>query len=607
MPPLVTLLMLTVLSSPAEAKLPQSLDLGVIRALPVQHDGRWMPLDTVARDLVREVTGESRFRGADPVVVLLAWTFDPRTWMQEPVIIIRNAELRVELGLPADKKVYSFVDLVGHEPLLKLMDGLDRRDPDRKPDPLEIKVQEIVHRLTTLRDLFGGQVINVIPDAQSSNGAWRPVQPASPHASSAADPVRDPWFALSTAFTKDDATGFAAAADQLTKGLAALPAAYLPSRDLLATELHYNALRPFRTAWIILAIGAAFAAAALAARRRWFDVVAALPLVAGLAVLSYGLWLRWQIAGRIPASNMYESLLLLGWGMALFAILARFVFTQRLVLLTASGMAALSLFLADVLPLDPFIRPIVPVLRDTYWMSIHVPVIMVSYSVLALGVLVAHVQLGAMALAPQNRRLVGTIDSLHYWYIHVGSILLTAGIFTGSMWAASSWGRYWGWDPKEVWSLVALLGYLTILHVRVSPERIPAWAYVAAAGLAVGVFTIVLMHLWPPLPAGGLALAATLGAVVAIVLTVVGAAAYMVLARGLFATAVKSIVCFWLVIMTYLGVNYVLGTGLHSYGFGTGAVVRYMFITGIIDLLLIAVFGAVYGYRRVPAPSPAAA
>jgi len=286
----------------------------------------------------------------------------------------------------------------------------------------------------------------------------------------------------------------------------------------------------------------------------------------------------------------------LSWGMALFAIVSVIVFRrQRLVALTAAFVSAVALVLADVLPIDHFIRPPAPVLLDTAWMAIHVPTIMVSYSVLALGVVIAHAQLLTMALMPGRKRWIEKIDSLHYWYINIGSLLLLAGIATGSMWAASSWGRYWGWDPKEVWSLVALLAYLTILHVRIDTERVPRWAYVVAAALGVGVFVFVVPKL-APMSAGK-------------ILGLGGAAAGMVVlvvAQGPFSTAVKSVLAFWTIIMTYVGVNFVLGIGLHSYGFGTGAVVKWMFRMGGTDLALVLLCTIIYLARR-PRPTGASA
>jgi ABC-type transport system involved in cytochrome c biogenesis permease subunit len=158
-----------------------------------------------------------------------------------------------------------------------------------------------------------------------------------------------------------------------------------------------------------------------------------------------------------------------------------------------------------------------------------VPIIMVSYSVLALGMVIAHIQLGYTIFAPARREAIAKMGDLLYWYILVGSTLLVAGILTGSMWASSSWGRYWGWDPKEVWSLIAFLGYMAILHAR-----------------------------WDKL-------------------------------LDQFRVAAISILAFQTVLMTYLGVNFVLTTGLHSYGMGDSPVVFWMAVTAITELVFVAV------------------
>ena len=579
-------------SSSLETKLPGTLDLTAIRGLVVQHDGRWPPLDTVARDIVESVTGHAFHRGHDPVLLLLAWTFAPQTWKQEPLISISNAELRAELKLPETKTVFSYTELINHPHLSSLIMGLSRAGKNGKVDPLQSKVSDISSKLAVFQEVINGVAIRPIPDPAHIRGAWSAIGSSG---RTETETVEDAWDALKNAFVGDDATAFATASDQLAAALGVLPAAIRPDPKLIATELRYNRLRPVRLGWIAMVLGTILAGAAMLIRRRLVDALAVLAVLAGFGVLTYGLSMRWQIAGRIPASNMFESLLFLGWGAGAFAILSVFVLRHRLVVLTASAVGAVALLLADLLPLDQYIRPIVPVLLDTVWMSIHVPVIMVSYAVLALGALVAHTQLVLMAAVPNRRHLHEVVDSLHYWYIHVGSILLLAGIVTGSMWAASSWGRYWGWDPKEVWSLVALLGYLAILHVRINHAKVRLWAYLVGAALAVALFVIVVPKLSPLTGGKLLALAGTAIAMVVIV------GAY-----GRFATALKSVLCFWLIIMTYVGVNYVLGIGLHSYGFGTGAVVRYLFLIGGIDLGLILLCCVVYVARRWSQSSTAA-
>jgi ABC-type transport system involved in cytochrome c biogenesis permease subunit len=595
------LVALAVTTAVAQPKLPTAVNVDAIRDLPVQHDGRWPPLDTLARDAVESVTGRTRPDGHDPVRLLLAWTFDGDAWRNQPLIPIANAELRQELQLDAAKKVFSYTELVNHAPLRHLIDALGHR-AGGKLDPLESKVSDISEKLNLLDSVFDGGFILVIPHPSDLGAAWRPASKIAKGATDSEAPVRAAWADLGTAFRANDGAGFAAATARLKAALQALPAAYRPDPRLLATELRYNRLRPFRTAWVVMLIGATLATASLWVRRRWFDGLAVVGLIAGFAVLSYGLWLRWQIAGRIPATDMFESLLFLSWGMGAFAILAMLVQRTRVVPLTASIMGAVALILADVLPLDHFIRPTAPVLLDTIWMSIHVPIIMVSYSVLALAMLIAHVQLATMAIVPRRRELIAAIDGLHYWYLHVGSILLLIGIVTGSMWAASSWGRYWAWDPKEVWSLAAFLGYMAILHVRIDHERTPAWLYGLAVVLGLAVFAAALAPLAPLTP---IKLAAAAGAAAAIAL--------FALLRGTFATALKSALAFWLIIMLYVGVNFVLGTGLHSYGFGTGAVVKYLSRVAGVDLGLVGLCCIIYLARRpatatraVTAPAPTA-
>ena len=341
-------------------------------------------------------------------------------------------------------------------------------------------------------------------------------------------------------------TSAQALADWYARQQASPPGGY-PAPKAMEREVLYNAVHPTRLAWIVLAIASLAALAALRSPSRAKDVVAVVALLAGVGIMTWGIAMRWQVAGRIPASNMYESMLFLGWGVGLFALIAAAVMRNRLVIFNAAAMSLLTMALVDLLPIDPFVHPMAPVLSGTPWLAIHVPIIMVSYSVLALGVLIAHMQVGIEIFRPQAREAAGRMNDLLYWYMHVGSLLLVAGIITGSIWAASSWGRYWGWDPKEVWSLIAFLAYMGILHARFDRQ-------IHAFGMAAA-----------------------------------------------------SIVAFWTVLMTYIGVNFVLSAGLHSYGFGSGGVVQWMAVIGGLELAFLTVgYFANRRNRATYGPLPAA-
>jgi ABC-type transport system involved in cytochrome c biogenesis permease subunit len=486
----------------AAASLADSQTTETLRRLPVQHDGRVMPLDTVAREAVFNVTGQRRWPGTDPVALVLGWAFDPNGWAHEPLVQVGGAELRRAAGLAGETHA-SFAELVNNQRILDLIRQARAQAEREEPlPPLLSQAQKLEDRLIWMQEFLERSILRVEP-ARDPNATW--AVPAHLHSIS-----------------------------DLLQVQKTSPPPYV-STQRIGIELNYNRVRPARLAWWILVAASLVALLALKLDRIWLDRLAAAGLVAGLAVMSWGLWARWQIAGRIPASNIYESLLFLGWGVAGFALVVLIFLRSRVILFNAATMAGLTMALADCLPIDPFVHPMPPALSGTPWLAIHVPIIMLSYSVLALGVLVAHMQIGCHLFLRRPSDLPLRLSDLLYWYIQIGSLLLIAGIVTGSIWGASSWGRYWGWDPKEVWSLVAFLAYLAILHAR--------------------------MDRW----------------------------------IGPFGVAAWSIVAFWTIVMTYLGVNFVLATGLHSYGFGGSGVVRWMTLIGLLEGAFLA---AAYWKRK---------
>jgi cytochrome c-type biogenesis protein CcsB len=482
-----------VLAAAAPARAADPAD--AIARLPVQHDGRVMALDTLAREAVWRVTGRKAWNGEPPVETVTRWMTDPAAATREPVVKLGSAELAATAGVPGATHA-SFDQLVRSRAVLQLFDEARRAAAaEERRQGVVADAEKLEERLVVMQRFLRREAVRSLP-APVVTQQWSPA----------------PVF---------DAPGLAAMANgPRLQGW--------PEPAAIDREVTYNSVRPTRVAWIVLAIALVASLASWKRRSRALDAVALAGLVAGFAVMTWGILTRWAIAGRAPASNMYESMLFLGWGVGLFAVVAViFLRSNRLLLMNANAGAALAMALTDLLPMDGFIHPVPPVLAGTVWLAIHVPIIMVGYAVLALGLVIAHVQLGYQALAPNRPEGARRAHELLYWYMHVGNILLLAGILTGSVWAASSWGRYWGWDPKEVWSLVAFLAYMAILHARV--ER---WL-------------------------------------------------------GPFGVAALSIAAFQTILMTYLGVNYVLGTGLHSYGFGDSPVLTWMVIVAAAEIAFL--------------------
>jgi cytochrome c-type biogenesis protein CcsB len=480
------------------ATVPDRATIEALKRLPVQHDGRVMPLDTMAREAVGIVTGQTRWQGLDPTGLVVGWTVAPAEWEHQPLVKIGSVTLAKEIGLAPGANYASFEELARNQKLIGLVQQAHAAEEGgQKLSGVLAAASKLEERLNWMWGLLTKTSLTVVPHPTDRTGTWT------------VPPV--------------------VSIDALRR-LAATPSA------AIERELIYNAARPTRIAWIVLLAGTVLAIFAMRTEKRWLDAASLVALVAGFAVMTWGIGTRWSLAGRIPASNMFESLLFLAWGVLFFALIVFAVLRNRLVVLNAAAMSTLTMALTDLLPIDGFIHPVAPVLANTAWLAIHVPIIMVSYSVLALGVLFAHMQIGIGLFAPKRQDLVTRMSDLLYWYIHIGSILLIAGIITGSIWASSSWGRYWGWDPKEVWSLVAFLAYLAVLHAR--HQR-----YI-----------------------------------------------------GPFAVASISIAAFWMILMTYLGVNFVLTAGLHSYGFGGSSVVNGMVAVAVVEIVFVA--AGWVAYRR---------
>jgi len=490
------------------ATVPDAATVSELKRLPVQHDGRVMPLDTMAREAVGSITGRSRWQGYDPTALVVSWAVAPDEWAHQPLVAIGSRALTRELGY-AEGTHATFDELARNERLMVLVRQAHAEEQGGKKLSGNLAAaSKLEDRLNTMWGLLSHGSLTVVPHPTEAKGAWTVPSTVSVES------------LIALAGTPSSAPSY-------------------PSRAAIEREILYNAVRPSRVAWIVLLAGTILAILAMRTEKPAIDRLSLVALAAGFAVMSWGIGMRWSLAGRIPAANMYESLLFLAWGVGFFALIAFVVLRSRLVVLNAAAMAALTMALTDLLPIDGFIHPVAPVLANTVWLAIHVPIIMVSYSVLALGVFFAHMQIGIGLFAPKRRELVARMSDLLYWYIHIGSILLIAGIITGSMWASSSWGRYWGWDPKEVWSLVAFLAYLAILHARF--------------------------------------------------------AGYI----GRFGVASISIAAFWMILMTYLGVNFVLTAGLHSYGFGGSSVLNVMIGVALAEIVFVS--AGWFAHRRVSA------
>ncbi|NEQ50938.1 MAG: cytochrome c biogenesis protein CcsA [Leptolyngbya sp. SIO3F4] len=514
---------------------PSALDS--LETMTVQQGGRKKPLDTVAQETVAKIYGGTTYKHdgiqENAMETFLSLWLNNRNWNTEPFVLVSYRPLKELAGLELDQKHFSFETLMRNQPLGDVVRSAHRKQIDEEDLTRdEREALTIEDRLQLMLSMVNDNAISIVPHPDDIKGKWTGITEApNLYGAEAVSPLLASFTIIKQTILSgtDHLPMLAPLATSLKEGLAGLSPDIYPSDGIMRREVFFNHFHPFAKAWQLYAIAFVLMLVALWVQPFNLYWTAIGAFVAGVAVQSYGFWLRMQIAGRPPVTNMYESVVWVGFGIAAIALMFELTQRSKYYLLAAAPLSVVCLILADSLPavLDPSISPLVPVLRDNFWLSIHVPTIALSYASFALALGLGHVALGSYLFTPNATSRIKLLSQLNYRVLQVGVLLLTAGIILGGIWAHFSWGRFWGWDPKETWALIALLCYLVPLH-----GRLVGWI-------------------------------------------------------GNFGISVASVVAFNAVLMAWYGVNFVLGTGLHSYGFGTGG--SELMIAGVVGLDLLFV------------------
>jgi cytochrome c-type biogenesis protein CcsB len=505
----------------ATAAFADDLDFSALKYLAVQKDGRKKPLDTVAIETVEKLTGKKTFtdpetgRRMPAMDVMVSMWLQTRDWSKVPIILLNFQSLKEKLGLPADQKYFSY-EQIATTKLQEMMARIAEKESGKQKVDLtheEREAQNLQQRLTTLVEAIGPDTLAVVPHPSAPKGSWVPITDAAKYYGAEKETeLQTVLKALATAYVQRDPSTFAATSGQLRSILASLSPKVYPDFANLQREVHYNSFHPFRKAWMFYLVAFVWLLATWRSRNPSVYWIGVASFIAGVAVHAWGFYLRIMISGRPPITNMYESVVWVSFGAAFFALILELVYRPRYYLVAVAPLSVVMLLLADQFPavLDPSIGPLVPVLRDNFWLSIHVPTITLGYAAFAVAMAVGHIALGYYIFDPQARQTIAKVENFVYRAMQIGVLLLAAGTILGGIWAHYAWGRFWGWDPKETWALIALVSYLIPLH-----GRLAGW-------------------------------------------------------MSNFALSVASVVCFLSVLMAWYGVNFVLGKGLHSYGFGVG-------------------------------------
>jgi ABC-type transport system involved in cytochrome c biogenesis permease subunit len=495
-----------------------------IRRLPTQHNGRIKPLDTFARELMLFVNGSYSRWGLSATQIYLNFIVDPVSPFLE-FIEVRSPELREKLGSLKTKRYFSLAD-IEVSPLQDIAGPIFQKEEKNKNSLTEYekKVLETFHQYQALKM------------AQSGDSLFRAADFSflkSGEHTSANSGLQDLLKEYLRALNKLDFANATVLAGQLltVSKQQEAPEILAHAMNKLDLEVFYNDSRFFLIACILyLLLGSLlfFPKFANKFAGNWILAFYALPLIFQISAIG----MRVYITKFAPVTSMYGTMIWVSLGVNIFSALLYLLYKNRFVsglMLLGSG---LILLLTEKTPLvlSPDMDPIVAVLRSNYWLSTHVTTITISYAAFTIAMILGNWALIRVWTHKDNAAFFKEYAHYAYRMIQLGCFLLTVGIILGGIWADESWGRFWGWDPKETWALIADLGFLAILHARYA-----GW---------VKDFSLLA---WSPI-------------------------AYL------------------LVVMAWYGVNFILAAGLHSYGFSSGGATLVAIFVGVQLLLLVGAF-----------------
>ena len=475
--------------------------------------GRMKPVDTLSLEIFAKIHRSNHLTidgiDLDANQLILGMMIRPDAYKDLKIIRTGNKYVNRLIGAEDDAKYVAFSQFFenpqnaqGYK-ILKQVDEASRKAA-KNQNKLDKELLKVDERVNVAYMVFTGSLIKIWPKPNDINNKWYDTIGAlQTFDDTYGQMVRDMAYRYFISVDKGIHTSNWSEADKALEVIKDYQKKYgakvYPSEDRIKAEIFYNHANIFETIYpIYLLVGFILLILSFIkiVKPKFnigiFSKVSLYILIVLFVAHTFGLGLRWYISGHAPWSNGYESMIYIGWA----SVLAGFIFSKKSPITMASTgiLTGLILFVAHLNWMNPQVTNLVPVL-NSYWLSIHVATITASYGFLALGALLGFITLILYIVKKgKNEKVISysilELNAINEMSLMIGLALLTVGNFLGGVWANESWGRYWGWDPKETWALVTILVYAVVVHVRFIKKIYNEFNYAVISLLA---FTSVLM------------------------------------------------------------------------------------------------------------------
>lgn len=482
-------------------------------SLVIQDDnGRMKPVHTFASELLRKISLRDSYKGLSAEQVFLSMMLYPGLWYNTEFIALdkkaQNDSIRSIIGVPKAKRYVKVTDFFDEEGNNKLRPYLVEAFATNNPNKFQQDFKDASNRLALLNRALSGEILRIFPVPTDENNKWTSALEYRSGVVQLNDTLYGSFVANSVPLYLQYVDGGVQEGDyqkadqllaSLKKSQRQLGFEVIPAESKIQTEIRYNRWDIFNRLYKFYSLFGLVLFFIVVARiykdRKALKVTVSLFKITIYTLFllhTVGLGVRWYISGHAPWSDAYESILYVSWatlGMGLW-LGKKSDFT----IASSAFVSAMLLWIAHQNWVDPAVANLQPVL-DSYWLMIHVAVIVGSYGPLTVGMILGVVTLILMLLsnASNKERMKLSIKELtviNELSLTIGLIMLTIGNFLGGQWANESWGRYWGWDPKETWALISILIYAFVLHMRLVPGLKGRWVFNFASVVA---FSSIMM------------------------------------------------------------------------------------------------------------------
>jgi cytochrome c-type biogenesis protein CcsB len=473
--------------------------------------GRMMPVNTFASEFLRKLSKKDHYGEFDANQVFLSIQESPLLWYNVPVIYLKikkGDSIRSIIGANKSQKLVPLVNFFTERGEYKLAPYLEDAYKAQVPTGYQKEFKETDQRVNLLYNMIEGNSLKFFPVPNDENNKW--ISPKENIEDSSL--VKDSLYSnfINTGFktylymlNEDKIMNDFSQSSNILQGI--LSAQYkfggdvMLSTEKIEAEVLYNKHDIFKKlfSWYLYAGTILFIVLITQIFKNNNIINLSIKILKAVIIFlfilhTFGLIWRWYISGHAPWSDAYESMIYVAWATMFFGL--AFGRKSDLTLASTTFIVSMILMIAHWSWMDPAIANLQPVL-DSYWLMIHVAVIVGSYGPFALSMILGFVSLFLMILTNSSNKSIMKLNIKELTLINemsltVGLVMLTIGNFLGGMWANESWGRYWGWDPKETWALISIMVYAFVLHMRLIPGLKSRFVYSIASILS---FASILM------------------------------------------------------------------------------------------------------------------